>query len=75
MGHNTSILQAALQYDLNSPFSRRGGVCSTRRARRIKGEVDMIANHALENYEVERGYILTCQCYPTSDRVVVDYDQ
>jgi ring-1,2-phenylacetyl-CoA epoxidase subunit PaaE len=75
MERDSSILEAALQNDLDVPFSCRAGVCATCRARLIKGEVDMIANHALEDYEVERGYILTCQCYPTSDAVVVDYDQ
>ena len=33
------------------------------------------ANYALEDYEVRRGYVLTCQSYPLTDRVVVDYDQ
>jgi ring-1,2-phenylacetyl-CoA epoxidase subunit PaaE len=35
----------------------------------------MIANHALEDYEVEQGYVLSCQSYPLTDRVAVDYDQ
>jgi ring-1,2-phenylacetyl-CoA epoxidase subunit PaaE len=40
----------------------------------LEGEVEMIANHALEDYEVERGYVLSCQSYPVSDKLVVDYD-
>ena len=35
----------------------------------------MLANHALEDYEVARGYVLSCQAYPLTDKVVVDYDQ
>ena len=49
--------------------------CSTCRARVLEGEVEMAVNHALEDYEVRQGYVLTCQCYPLSDRVVVSYDQ
>ena len=41
----------------------------------VEGEVEMATNHALEDYEVRQGYVLSCQCYPLSDRVVVTYDQ
>ncbi len=41
----------------------------------IEGEVEMEINHALEDYEVRQGYVLTCQCHPLTDRVVVSYDQ
>ena len=50
-------------------------MCSTCRAKVLEGEVEMIANHALEDYEVAQGYVLSCQSYPLTDRVVVDYDQ
>ncbi len=70
-----SILEAAIENDLDAPFACKAGVCSTCRAKLIEGEVDMIANHALEDYEVEQGYVLTCQCYPLTDNVTVDYDQ
>ena len=69
------VLQAALDADLPAPFSCRAGVCSTCRARVVEGETEMTANYSLEDYEVERGYVLTCQCYPLSDKIVVDYDQ
>ena len=70
-----SVLEAALAADLDAPFACTAGVCSTCRARVLEGEVEMVANHALEDYEVARGYVLTCQCYPVTDRIVVDYDQ
>jgi len=54
---------------------RSAGVCSTCRAKIIEGEVEMMNNHALEDYEVEQGYVLTCQSLPRSKVVVVDYDQ
>ena len=70
-----SVLEAALAADIDAPHACKAGVCSTCRAMVIEGDVEMQTNHALEDYEVERGYVLTCQCYPLSDRVVVDYDQ
>lgn len=41
----------------------------------IEGEVEMDSNHALEDYEVAAGYVLSCQSYPVSDKVVLDFDQ
>ena len=41
----------------------------------VEGEVEMDQNFALEDYEVEAGYVLSCQCYPISDKVVLDYDE
>ena len=70
-----SVLEAALAADLDAPFACKAGVCSTCRARVIEGEAHMEANYALEDYEVERGFVLSCQCYPLSDKLVVDYDQ
>jgi len=70
-----SVLEAALAADLDAPFACQAGVCSTCRAKIIEGEAEMEANYALEDYEVERGYVLTCQCHPLSDKIVIDYDQ
>lgn len=70
-----SILDAALGASLEAPYACKAGVCSTCRAMVLEGDVEMETNHALEDYEVKRGYVLTCQCYPISDSVVVSYDQ
>ena len=70
-----TILDAALAASLDAPYACKAGVCSTCRAMVLEGETEMETNHALEDYEVRRGYVLTCQCYPLSDRVVVSYDQ
>lgn len=70
-----SLLEAALENAMDAPYACKAGVCSTCRCRVLEGEVDMVANHALEDYEVEKGYVLSCQAYPVTDRVVVDYDQ
>ena len=63
-----SLLDAAIAADMDAPYACKAGVCSTCRAKVLEGEVEMIANHALEDYEVARGYVLTCQCYPLTDR-------
>lgn len=73
--HGQSLLDAALENAMDAPYACKAGVCSTCRAKVIEGEVEMETNHALEDYEVRQGYVLTCQCYPLTDRVVVSYDQ
>ena len=69
-----SILNAALRVRPDVPFACAGGVCGTCRARLVEGSVAMTENYALEPDELERGYVLTCQSHPKTDRVVVDYD-
>ncbi|MBQ0833487.1 1,2-phenylacetyl-CoA epoxidase subunit PaaE [Marinobacter sp.] len=70
-----SILDAGNDEGADLPFSCKAGVCSTCRAKVVEGEVEMDQNFALEDYEVEAGYVLSCQCYPVSDKVVLDYDE
>jgi len=70
-----TILDAGLAEGMELPYACKAGVCSTCRAMVTEGEVDMDVNFALEDYEVARGYILTCQSYPVTDKVVVDFDQ
>ena len=74
MAKGQSVLEAALENNLDAPFSCKAGVCSTCMGKVIEGEVEMLSNHALEDYEVERGYVLTCQSYPLTDKLVIDYD-
>lgn len=69
-----SILDAGNEQGADLPYSCKAGVCSTCRAKVIEGEVEMDTNHALEDYEIEAGFVLSCQCYPISDKVVLDYD-
>ncbi|WP_116366044.1 1,2-phenylacetyl-CoA epoxidase subunit PaaE [Parahaliea mediterranea] len=70
-----NVLDAGISHGLDLPYSCKGGVCSTCKARLIEGEVDMDITHALEPGELEAGLILTCQAHPISDRVIVDFDQ
>jgi ring-1,2-phenylacetyl-CoA epoxidase subunit PaaE len=74
MRRSQSILDAALTQGLGVPFACKAGVCSTCKARVLEGEYDMLANHALDDDEIARGMVLTCQCYPTGDRITVVYD-
>jgi len=70
-----TVLDAALRAGLDLPYSCRGGMCSTCRARVSDGAVRMDVNYGLEPWETEAGYVLTCQARPTTARVLVDYDQ
>ncbi len=69
-----AILDAAGRTRTDLPFACKGGVCGTCRALVREGEVDMRRNYALDEDEVERGFVLTCQSHPVSDTVTVDYD-
>jgi len=71
--HET-VLEAALRAGLDLPYSCRGGMCSTCRARVTEGSVHMDVNYALEPWETAAGYVLTCQARPTADRLTIDYD-
>ena len=70
-----SVLDAALRAGLDLPYACKGGMCSTCRARVLEGAVTMEVNFSLEPWEVEAGFVLTCQAHPTTPRVVIDYDQ
>jgi ring-1,2-phenylacetyl-CoA epoxidase subunit PaaE len=70
-----SILDAGLRAGIDMRYSCKGGVCSTCRCKLIDGKVDMDVNYALEDYEIARGFILSCQSFPVTDKVVVDFDQ
>ncbi len=74
MPRDQPILDSAQATRADLPFACKGGVCGTCRAHLSDGEVDMRRNYALEEDEVERGFVLTCQSYPVSDEVTVDYD-
>jgi ring-1,2-phenylacetyl-CoA epoxidase subunit PaaE len=72
--HGRSVLEEAISKGADLPYSCKGGVCSTCRARLIEGDVEMTVNYALEEEEIEDGYILTCQSHPRSEKVMIDFD-
>ncbi len=69
-----TILDSAQQTRTDLPFACKGGVCGTCRAKVCDGEVEMVRNYALEAEEVADGFVLTCQTFPISDAVTVDFD-
>ncbi|MFG1641183.1 1,2-phenylacetyl-CoA epoxidase subunit PaaE [Amycolatopsis sp. NPDC049252] len=71
---SASVLDGAQKFRPDLPFACKGGVCGTCRARVTEGKVDLRRNFALEDAEVEAGFVLTCQSYPVSETITVDYD-
>jgi ring-1,2-phenylacetyl-CoA epoxidase subunit PaaE len=69
-----SVLDAGLRAGLEMRWSCKGGVCSTCRCKVLEGQVEMDVNYALEDYEVARGFVLSCQSFPLTDKVVLDFD-
>ncbi len=59
---------------IDVPYSCKGGVCCTCRAKVVKGEAEMVLNYGLEDEDVKKGFILTCQSYPVSKKLVLDFD-
>ncbi|MCI3241749.1 1,2-phenylacetyl-CoA epoxidase subunit PaaE [Streptomyces spinosisporus] len=74
LSRESTILDAASRVRPDLPFACKGGVCGTCRARITDGEADMRRNYALETAEVDAGYVLTCQSFPVSETLTVDYD-
>jgi ring-1,2-phenylacetyl-CoA epoxidase subunit PaaE len=69
------VLDAAMRAGLELPFSCRAGVCSTCRTKLVRGEVEMAQNYALEEWEVEQGYVLACQSHVKTPVIELDYDE
>ena len=69
------VLDAALRVRADAPYACKGGVCGTCRAKLVSGSVEMEQSYALEQSEIEAGFVLACQSHPTSDRLILDFDQ
>lgn len=74
MSQKSTILDAALEKDLDAPYSCQGGICSSCVARVTEGHAEMAKNQILTDGEIAEGLILTCQAHPTSPTIKVDYD-
>jgi ring-1,2-phenylacetyl-CoA epoxidase subunit PaaE len=74
MRPQTSVLDAALSVRRELPYSCKGGMCASCKARLVEGRVSMDKNWALVDHEVEAGYVLTCQSHPLTASLTVDYD-
>ncbi|MCX2838847.1 ferredoxin--NADP reductase [Salinimicrobium sp. MT39] len=74
MPKNKTVLQMALDNDIDVPYSCQGGICSSCVARIVEGTAEMEKNSILVDSEIEEGLVLTCQAHPTSSTLKVDYD-
>jgi len=70
-----SLLDAGLKNGIDMRYSCKGGVCATCRCKIVEGKVDMDANYCLEDYEIARGFVLSCQSFPVTDKLLLDFDQ
>lgn len=75
MDASDHVLDIALEGGLDLPYSCKGGVCCTCRAKVMEGRVQMDRNYTLEQWEVDKGFVLTCQARPLTQKVVVSYDE
>jgi ring-1,2-phenylacetyl-CoA epoxidase subunit PaaE len=75
MNRDERVLDVALNAGLDLPWSCRGGVCCTCRAKVMQGSVAMEKNYTLEPWETDKGFVLSCQARPTSDHLVISYDE
>jgi len=73
--NDESILDAAARAGIELPFSCKAGVCSTCRTKLVRGKVQMAENYALEDWELEQGYILACQSRATTPEIELTYDE
>jgi ring-1,2-phenylacetyl-CoA epoxidase subunit PaaE len=70
-----SLLEASENAGIDAPYSCKGGVCCSCKAKVVKGSVKMDLNYALTDQEVAKGYILTCQSHPTSEELTISFDE
>lgn len=70
-----SILDGAMDAGVDAPYSCRGGVCSSCKAKVTEGAATMRLNYSLTDKDIEEGFILTCQAYPKEEKITVDYDK
>jgi ring-1,2-phenylacetyl-CoA epoxidase subunit PaaE len=73
--NDDTVLDAAARAGFDLPFSCRAGVCSTCRTKVVSGEVQMAQNYALEDWELEQGYVLACQSRVKTPTLELDYDE
>lgn len=69
-----TVVDAGLREGHEMPYSCRGGMCCTCRAKLVSGEVRMDQNFSLEPWELEAGFVLTCQSHPVTSDVTLDFD-
>lgn len=74
MERKKTILDAALEHDIDAPYSCQGGVCSSCICKITEGSAVMGKNSILTDSEIAEGLILACQAHPTSSVIKIDFD-
>ena len=69
-----SVLDALNKEGYDPPYSCKGGVCCACKAKVMEGKATMTMNFSLTDEEVAEGFVLTCQCHPASEELVLSYD-
>jgi len=72
--NDDSLLDAALRQGADLPHACKGGVCATCICKVTSGSVEMTVNYSLEEEQVNKGYVLSCQAVATSNEVTIDFD-
>ena len=71
---NETILDAALENDVDATYSCQGGACATCIGKLVSGKATMLQNHILTDSEIEEGLVLACQAVPSTDIIYIDFD-
>tara|TARA_B100000427_G_scaffold183975_1_gene152941 strand:- start:11863 stop:12150 length:288 start_codon:yes stop_codon:yes gene_type:complete len=71
---NKTILDIALENNIDAPYSCQGGACASCIGRIISGKAKMLQNHILTDSEIEEGLVLACQAVPTTSSIYIDFD-
>lgn len=71
--HQT-VLEAALEQDIDLPYSCQAGMCTACLGKCVQGSVKMNEDEGLTDKEKAEGYILTCVSHPISENVIIEVD-
>jgi ring-1,2-phenylacetyl-CoA epoxidase subunit PaaE len=74
MAQTDDLLAASLRNNLDAPYSCQGGVCSSCLCKVTEGKAVMVKNSILTDSEIEEGLVLACQAYPTTSKIIIDFD-
>ena len=74
MNTDETILDVAIDNDIDMPYSCQSGVCTACQGRLLNGSVEMDVSDGLSEQEIDDGYILCCQSHPSSDTVEIEIE-